>query len=111
MEYMTKEEFDELLCKGAVSYRDEKRVIRNLTNAVISSLYRLDPDLVLRIKKSKWRKFNLDRQDVIIECSGVIKGSYEWVVYVDGVKNKELEKYIERWLKRWGWNATVITTE
>jgi len=95
-------------------FNDEEEVM-GLVNWLIISLYEPDEENVYRVNEEKIRKYGLDRDAINwgdLKCYAVEKiAEDKYVVYVDEAAPDatSLQKFIEEWMKKWGWDVEVHT--
>jgi len=110
MRYMTKEEVD----KFKKTVTKEMKLLKELTNLIILSLYKLDPITIITTDGLKLKKEKINYMDANwgnLECVKVEKRGKEWIIYLKQADSRELENYVKKWLRRWGWNNIKVITE
>ncbi|RLA87433.1 MAG: hypothetical protein DRG40_00335 [Deltaproteobacteria bacterium] len=111
---MKKEEFDFYVEAGISRREDARLIIQSLINWLIDVLYVPDPDLIRVVNKRLIKKLGLDKDAINwgdLKCYTVEEKAGGYVAYVDEAdpSARHLQRYLEGWLAKWGWNVTVIT--
>lgn len=91
-----------------------EKVIEELIEWIITSLYKLDEKNVHIADDEKLEKLGLNNEPINwgdLSCHYVerIGDENNYIAYIQEANSKILEEFIEGWLRKWGWNVRVIT--
>lgn len=117
----TFEEYQELLERARFSpglqVPSVEEVVRVNVNWLIQALYKPDPECGFRVDEKRARAFGVNPDEPInwgdLSCVNVeraeIAGKTVFLVTIEEARSPSLERFIEEWLTRWGWEARVRT--
>jgi len=111
---MRKKDFDRFVRLGLSKKGDAKKIIQSLINWLIISLYIPDKELIKVVDTELIQKLGLDKEPINwgdLKCFEVEKLGESWVAYVDEADPSayNLQQYLEKWMRVWGWNVKVVT--
>jgi len=111
---MKKKEFNLYVQLGISKEKDAELIIQSLINWLISILYVPDANLIKVVNRELIKKLGLD-EDAInwgdLKCFEVEELDGRWIAYVDEADPTahNLQRYLQNWLMKWGWDVEVIT--
>jgi len=99
---------------GVQKEEDACALIQSLVNWLIDILYVPDEELVRVANRRLVKELGLDGDAINwgdLKCYLVERRDGGFVAYVEEAdpSARSLQRYLEGWLKKWGWNVVVIT--
>jgi len=111
MRLITKKEFDEKVSLGLMPPESGKKVVRDLVNWLIMSLYEPDPELVYKAEKKKVESVGAWNELVNwgdLQCVCVEEHGNCYVAIIEEARDcPNLIAWLEGWLRKWGWNIVI----
>jgi len=109
-----KKEFDLFVKAGLRKEEDAKTIIQSLIDWLINRLYTPDPDLIKVVDNKLVAELGLDEEAINwghLKCYDVEKAEDRYIAWVNEANPTayNLQRYLEGWLQKWGWNVKVIT--